>query len=76
MSKPEWIVCYEINRIEIDHTAQETEHHEINKPELHDHSEKGNPLVTEIPHYRVKSEKNRNERERKEDFGFGEVVHG
>ena len=53
MGNPQRIIRYEINRIKVDHAAQKTEHHEINIPELHGDSEKGNPRMTEISNYGV-----------------------
>ena len=76
MGYPQGIIRDEIYSVEIDYAAQQTEHHEINKPELHDQAEKGNSCLTEISNYRVNGKKHCHKGERKKDFRFSEVVHG
>ena len=76
MGYPQGIISYEIYSVEIDYAAQQTEHHEINKPELHNQPEKGNSCLTEISNYRVNGKKHCHKGERKKYFRFSEVVHG
>ncbi|MBM48884.1 MAG: hypothetical protein CMP27_03490 [Roseibacillus sp.] len=76
MSKPERIIGDKVHRVEINHKAQKSEHHEINKPELHYDPKKGKTLVPEIPDYRVNGKKHRDQCECEQYFCLGEVIHG
>ena len=75
MRETEGIVGDKVDRIKVDHATQQTEHEEVNHPELQDGAEEGETSVTEVPYHRMDSKENGYQGEGEDNLGFGKITH-